>query len=331
MRILRPRKIDGKLTYCTSPIEYVGKRGCVHSLNQNDLIFLNKLNSFKKENELIDVVQDVNDDISQISLNGEQIKCVINDVYFKVDKGYELGYQTAEGLAEELVSELLDFTDIKHASYKSIFIKNDGLTQIGCKSPSFLKKNCMEMRVSTCLTDNNGIRKSEITQIFKHGTIDECLDITCKYTSKSLHIDYNQVKQYFLKIIAIDCITENIDRHFDNIIFIKNEDKTIEEGPIFDNGCALKSDPVAYKDLESFYNGKIGTSLFLKRFSFDEYADLVSRNHLVIEIDKKYKLYKEKSKLSHHKIYDDETFNRLTNLLNQNLIKYEKRGIIKWI
>ena len=57
----------------------------------------------------------------------------------------------------------------------------------------------MEMRVSTCLTDNNGIRKSEITQIFKHGTIDECLDITCKYTSKSLHIDYNQVKQYFFK------------------------------------------------------------------------------------------------------------------------------------
>lgn len=157
---------------------------------------------------------------------GNQIKWKHGNKFIKLNC---LGY---EDIAEVLVSRLLHYTDLNKNEYVDYFscqIIEDGvLLGNGCYSYDFLNEG-IEVTVSSILDDNllpYSISYDDLRE--------ELYDI----------VGFD-VKSYFDKILSIDSIIRNEDRHFKNISFILRDEKYIPS-PIFDNGDSCMSDLISH-------------------------------------------------------------------------------------
>lgn len=161
----------------------------------------------------------------QSGSRGNQLKWVCGDTYVKLDC---LGY---EGLAEFLVTKLLECTDIKDfVKYTKCKIFEDGtFLGNGCMSMDFLQ-GYEEVTFGQIL-DSNLIGYS--------ASYDEVRDVILDETG----VD---VKKYVDQILCLDAITANDDRHFNNFALLRGNDGSYKTAPIFDNGAALLSDVISY-------------------------------------------------------------------------------------
>ena len=160
------------------------------------------------------------------SSNGNQIKWKHGNIFIKQNL---LGY---EDVAEVLVSHFLSFTDLKECEYvkyySCIIYEDEKLIGNGCYSYDYIK-DYTEVSVSSILDSHmlsHGVSYDELRWFL--------LDI----------VGFD-VKNYLDKILSIDSITRNDDRHFKNISFLYKDGKYICS-PIFDNGSSCLSDTVSY-------------------------------------------------------------------------------------
>lgn len=180
---------------------------------------------------------------------GNQVKWKSGDRYIKKNC---LGY---EDIAEVLVSHFLSFTNLsesEYVKYTACRIVEDGkYVGVGCYSEDF-KGDASEVSVSFLL------------------------DMSCSSYSMSYDelrdflydIVKFDVKPYLDKILCIDAITRNDDRHYKNICFLY-KDGVYSPCPIFDNGSSCMSDLISYPmdaDFERNY-GSIQAKPFYTDFS----------------------------------------------------------------
>ncbi len=146
-------------------------------------------------------------------------------MYIKLDN---LGY---EGIAEEMVSTLLKCTDIEaFVEYKRCAVCEDGVfLGYGCFSENYLSGGVEEITIGKIL---------EMNMLPYSIHYDELIDAVYDMC----HID---ITDYINRILYLDSITYNEDRHFNNIILLEKDGK-YTVGPIFDNGAACLSDEVSY-------------------------------------------------------------------------------------
>ena len=182
----------------------------------------------------------------------------------RIVKLNSLGY---EDIAEVLVSRFLQFTDISSEDYILYYpcsIVEDGVRLgTGCYSENFMISG-VEVKVSDLL-----IKGGKSFSISYENLRD--------YLFSLVGFD---VKSYIDKLLCLDSITRNEDRHFGNIVFIRDE-KTYRPAPIFDNGASCMSDLLSYPidcDFDIAYK-----SILAKPFNTDFKSNLKFNKKILVD------------------------------------------------
>lgn len=201
--------------------------------------------------------------VSRFSSKGNQIKWRSGDKFVKLNC---LGY---ENIAETLVSWFLHFTNIKEEDYVDYFscmIYEDGKRLgIGCYSYDFVKEY-EEITIKDLL--NAGLRSFSISY-----------DDLREFLIDEIKLD---IKNYIDRILCVDSIVRNDDRHFDNISFLY-KDGVYKPAPIFDNGSSCMSDTFSYPfevDFDINY-----TSIQAKPFRADFKSQIGYVDRLIVDYD----------------------------------------------
>lgn len=167
---------------------------------------------------------------------GCQEKWFESERWFKVDR---CGY---EGLAETLISRLLEFSNIEESGefsfvrYRMERFEMQNCKRVGCSSQNFLKA---------------GQSLITLDKLFKEKLNMSQLDVIDKYNDKESNIRYlaetvaeltglERFPQYMTMIFEMDALFLNDDRLLVNIGVIKEND-IYRYCPVFDNGAALRS------------------------------------------------------------------------------------------
>ena len=204
------------------------------------------------------------------SSKGNQLKWFYNGYWYKADNN---GY---EGLSEYVTSKLLTRSSLKSrefVDYEPEEINYENRVFKGCRSRTFLKE---EQRLITLQRLYQAYYskdlQDEMSEIYN--PVEKCerlVNIVENLTG------LKNFGSYLLKMVLIDALFLNEDRHYHNIAFIE-ENGTYSYCPIFDNGAALLSDtrldyPLEGDELEMIKNVRSKTIME----DFDELLTALER------------------------------------------------------
>ena len=163
------------------------------------------------------------DELKNANNAGTQDKWKINNTWYKTD---DFNY---EGLAETICSDMLKKSNVKRfAIYEPELIQYRGKLLTGCRSENFL---------------NKGEKLVEIHELFnKHNAEPDPYHITDFVDKVKIFTGLSNFDNYITKMLELDKITLNSDRHYSNIAVIKNKSQ-YDYAPFFDQGrCFALSD-----------------------------------------------------------------------------------------
>lgn len=164
----------------------------------------------------------------QGSSRGTQPKYYANKVWFKANS---LGY---EDDAECLSSIVLRHSNARdYVTYKKCLINN----RHGCMSKDFLGRDEAFISFSKLYSSVTGRELAE--ELITLDGPSERIEFVKDFIETNYHLD---VSEYLSKILTLDMLTVNVDRHLNNLGIIIKADGRARLAPIFDNGGALLSD-----------------------------------------------------------------------------------------
>lgn len=168
------------------------------------------------------------------SSKGNQNKWFSDGMWYKEDG---LGY---EALSEVLVSRLLEKTNIdQFVRYEYEPLERNGQVFHGCRSVDFMAPE-----------DDKLVSVERLFQTYRGENASKAILKFTETEDKIRYVDENMEEftgltdfgEYLKKVIAVDTLFLNEDRHFHNIAVIQRKDGSYRECPIFDNGAAFFSD-----------------------------------------------------------------------------------------
>lgn len=165
----------------------------------------------------------------QGSSKGTQPKYFDGGYWYKVNR---LGY---EGLAETLVTKVLECSSIKdYVIYEACTING----KTGCRSQSFLKENESFLSFQRIYEIYNGGNLTD--RIRRISSVSERIRFVCDFIREYTGADCGN---YLSQILTLDMLTLNTDRHFNNLGIVMDAKKnSCRPAPVFDNGNSLLSD-----------------------------------------------------------------------------------------
>ena len=135
------------------------------------------------------------------SSKGSQIRWYKDNIFIKLDC---LGY---EGISEELVSKLLDYSNVEHVQYEVCEIYEDNkFIGNGCYSFNFLNEDEQVFTFASIL--------KKYSRDYATFNYDEVFEAMYDATGFDVRI-------YLDHCICIDAIVKNEDRHFNNLAIIR--------------------------------------------------------------------------------------------------------------
>ena len=183
---------------------------------------------------ITDKLQMTGQETKWTSSKGNQNKWFADGMWYKEDG---LGY---EALAEILVSRLLAKTNVEtFVSYEYEQVERNGRQYHGCRSADFLLPD-----------DDKLISVERLFQAYKReGAAQKAAQFETaaeriRYIAESIEeiTGLNNFGDYLRKVLTVDALFLNEDRHFHNIAVIQKKDGTFRECPLFDHGASLFSD-----------------------------------------------------------------------------------------
>ena len=188
-----------------------------------------------KGREMIELFDNEKVEHKRHSSKGNQLKWKRDDIWYKADY---LGY---EGLAEVIVSQLLSHSDLKddeYVLYTPIRIKAGNAIYNGAESRDFLKPGSQLITLERLYKTIYG--RSLHEEIFHIHGIENRIEYLVSRVKECTELaDFGT---YLNRLLTIDALFLNKDRHMHNIAVIKKSDGSFDYCPIFDNGGALLSD-----------------------------------------------------------------------------------------
>lgn len=184
---------------------------------------------------MIELTSDGSIDSKVSSSKGNQLKWNENNIWYKADRN---GY---EGLSEYVVSELLKRSNLnknEFVEYELEQIKNKNNIYNGCKATNFLSNGENIITLERLHQINLNTSLTNVLESFP--TYKEKADYIVKFVSNITGLD--NFGEYLSKVLVIDALFLNEDRHMHNIAVLVNKDKKYDYCPIFDNGACLLSD-----------------------------------------------------------------------------------------
>lgn len=181
---------------------------------------------------------------TQFQSSGNRMKWFLNGNFIKLDV---FGY---ESIAEYLASRLLQCTDLSSDEYVIYNLcdvyEDDKYLGHGCYSKDY----------------RLGYAEVTFRKLLEHNLLplsisyEELLDFLYYVTKLNL-------SSYIQKVLCLDSIIRNDDRHFGNFAVLKTQDD-YKECPIFDNGGGCMSDIYSYPMTERFSSNY--SSIYAKPF-----------------------------------------------------------------
>ena len=157
---------------------------------------------------------------------GTQIKYYKDGYWYKKDKN------GAEGLSEYLASKLLTYSDLdngEYVIYEQGFING----KPGCRSRNFLHADEELVTIYRLYFNEHGRDLSILVSQME--TMEERIQYVTKFVKDSCDLD---ITDYLRRVITLDYIILNEDRHFNNLALIF-DGTGFKPSPIFDNGVSL--------------------------------------------------------------------------------------------
>lgn len=249
------------------------------------------------------------------SSKGNQLKFERGGIWYKADN---MGY---EGLAEYIVAKLLfhsTLADSEFVDYEPETLTYNGNEYSGCKSRDF----------------SDGWQVITLERLFQQAYgygLHKMIYSTPDHTER-LRLLVTQVERmtglqnfgiYMSKILTIDALFLNEDRHTHNLAILTNEKKQFRLCPIFDHGAALLSDtkldyPITQNPIDLMKRVKAATFCD----SFDEQLDIAEDlygENLHFSFG-----YSEVDRIvSAADCYDAEIRKRIVDIIMQSRRKYE--------
>ncbi len=145
---------------------------------------------------------------------------------------YKLDSRGQEGLAEYLVSHLLKFSSLDPAEY---IVYEQGIInqKAGCRSVNFLQPG--EELITFYRLYFNEFGKDLSRQLALMESMEERIRYTVDFVRQTCGID---VTDYLRKVITLDRIVLNEDRHLNNLALI-SDGNNYRPAPVFDQGISL--------------------------------------------------------------------------------------------
>lgn len=249
------------------------------------------------------------------SSKGNQLKWINGSEWYKAD------YTGYEGLAEYVVSHLLiesSLNDSEIIIYQTEEILYRHTEYLGCRSNNFLPEGWQLITLERLFQSayNERLNKCIYTINDKEQRLKFLVEQTQRITGlKDFGI-------YMSKLLTIDAIFLNEDRHTHNIAVLIDNDGTYHYCPYFDHGASLLSDTTMdYPLKENVYD--LMNEVKSKTFStdFDEQLDIAEKlygQHLHFNFNHK----KIKQLLDEEKYYPAEVKERVEEVLRQQMRKY---------
>jgi len=169
------------------------------------------------------------------SSKGNQLKWENDGFWYKAD------YTGYEGLAEYVVSQLLQYSSLKpdeFVRYEIEEIKYKNRFFIGAKSKSILQNGWQIITLERLFSVRFG--ESLYTSIWNIDNTKDRILFLCEQMKRIT--GRNDFGPYLVKLLTIDAFFLNEDRHTHNIAVLMNEMGEIQYCPIFDNGACLLAD-----------------------------------------------------------------------------------------
>lgn len=179
--------------------------------------------------------------IAQTSSKGNQEKWREGGRWYKLD---QFGY---EGLAETLVSELLERSGIetdtpfRFVRYRIERMRVHGFDRTGCSSPDFLAPGQSIITLNHLLSRQE--EKSLTEQLGRLPSDKRRIEYLARATAELTGLE--AFPTYLTLLFEVDALFLNDDRHLNNIAVLEQGGR-YDYCPIFDNGAALLSNQRDY-------------------------------------------------------------------------------------
>lgn len=168
---------------------------------------------------------------------GNQLKWKYGNYWYKAD---HMGY---EGLAEAIVSKLLEKSSIKYpfVKYEYSKILYHGRAYNGCRSENFIPKNSRVTLMPLEKLYRSYTGGSLAIDTAKQGDVQERIKFLVDFVET--HTGIRDFGPYLTAMLEVDAVFLNEDRHTNNIAVLYDDtDETYSLCPLFDNGLSLLSD-----------------------------------------------------------------------------------------
>jgi hypothetical protein len=187
---------------------------------------------------------------------------------------YKADYTGYEGLAEYVISHLLQYSTLseeEYVIYEPEEIKYRNQIFRGVKSDNFLDENWQIITLERLY--KNAFNQSLYETIWKIHDAKERFEFLVTQSKRLTGIQ--DIGIYFAKLLTIDAVFLNEDRHMHNIAVLMNEDNQYKLCPIFDTGGGLLSDTTLDYPLDEDVYMLMGTvEPKTLSHSFDEQLDI---------------------------------------------------------
>ncbi len=156
----------------------------------------------------------------------------VQNKYFKDGYWYKENENGYEGKAEALVSVIMQHSNISDfIVYEECMING----KKGCVSKNFLNDGEDYITLQQLYAYAGGGKLSD--RVYKYDQVRDRIEFVLDFIHERTSLDY---RDYISKILSLDMLTLNPDRHFHNMGVIMAGD-TFRTAPIFDNGAGLLS------------------------------------------------------------------------------------------
>jgi len=169
------------------------------------------------------------------SSKGNQLKWNKDGIWYKAD------YTGYEGLSEYIVSRLLDLSDLTLSEYvkydtEKILYKHTSFN--GAKSNNFLNDGYQLITLSRLYS--NKYSRDFTKDLWHIRDVKDRLSFLVEQVTRMTGlVDFGR---YLSKMLTVDALFLNEDRHLHNIAVLMKEDNTFDYCPLFDHGAGLLAD-----------------------------------------------------------------------------------------
>lgn len=207
------------------------------------------------------------------SSKGNQQKWMKDEVWYKAD------YTGYEGLAEYMISHLLEKSSLdplEYVLYDTEVIRYKAAEFKGCRSRNFLPEGWNLLTLERLF--RNVFGESLNKSIYKIRSFENRLEFIVEQTIRITGLQ--EFGTYMEKLLTIDALFLNEDRHTHNIAVLMDREGKFHYCPFFDHGAGLLSDTTLDYPLERNLEDSIG-DVEAKTFcgDFDEQLETAEKSY----------------------------------------------------